>query len=445
MKLDKGLKIALIILLIILISTISFIGIYVQEKKSMANVLKDYVFGMDLEGSRVVTTAVNKGVDTIYYDKDGKEVEEEVKGGSKKEIPINAEENLNKENYIKTKEIIEKRLKDYGLSEYIIRQDENTGKLTVQIPEDDNTELAIQYIYTIGNFTIIGDNEELLLDKSDIKEAKVVYGSTNSGTEVYLDIELKEEVFEKLREISKTYVKSTDESGKDTSKKITMKIDDNTLTSTSFEDEITNGIIRISVGNASTDKATINNYLQEARNLAILINNEGLPIEYLLEQNRYVKSDIGENTIEIGLITAVAIEIIGMIVLGVIYKKNGVLAGIANIGYLAVLLILIRYTNVIITIPGLFGVVAAGVLNYIFTICLLKKVREEIEVKRAYNKATLAMLFILIPAFIVGITLCFATWIPIYSFGAIMFWGILTTFIYNTVLTRTLLICSAKK
>ena len=308
MKLDKGLKIALIILLIILISTISFIGIYVQEKKSMANVLKDYVFGMDLEGSRVVTTAVNKGVDTIYYDKDGKEVEEEVKGGSKKEIPINAEENLNKENYIKTKEIIEKRLKDYGLSEYIIRQDENTGKLTVQIPEDDNTELAIQYIYTIGNFTIIGDNEELLLDKSDIKEAKVVYGSTNSGTEVYLDIELKEEVFEKLREISKTYVKSTDESGKDTSKKITMKIDDNTLTSTSFEDEITNGIIRISVGNASTDKATINNYLQEARNLAILINNEGLPIEYLLEQNRYVKSDIGENTIEIGLITAVPPE-----------------------------------------------------------------------------------------------------------------------------------------
>ena len=55
MKLDKGLKIALIILLIILISIISFVGIYVQEKKSMVNVLKDYQLGMDLKGSRIVT------------------------------------------------------------------------------------------------------------------------------------------------------------------------------------------------------------------------------------------------------------------------------------------------------------------------------------------------------------------------------------------------------
>lgn len=445
MKLDKRLKIALIILLIILISIISFVGIYVQEKKSMVNVLKDYQLGMNLKGSRNVTIKPDTGVKTIYYDKDGKVVTEEVKGGSKKEIPINNEENLTKENYVKTKQIIEKRLNDYGISEYLVRQDENTGKLIIQIPENSYTELAIQYIYTIGKLTITGENDEVLLDSSNIKDVKAAYGGTNSGTEVYLNIEFKKDSIEKLKEISNEYVKSTDESGKDTSKKITIKLDDSTLTSTSFGEEIVNGILQISIGNASTDTGTINKYLEEARSLAILINNGVFPIEYSLEQNRYVASDVTEDNLMLVGIALIAIVLIGMIVLSVSYKKNGILAGIANIGYLAVLLILIRYTNVIITTEGIFGILISTVLNYIFSIYLLKMMKEEVDTKRAYNKTILAMLAVLVPAFIVGITLCFANWMPIYSFGALMFWGILTIFVYNTVITRTLLICSTKK
>lgn len=445
MKLDKRLKIALIILLIILISIISFVGIYVQEKKSMVNVLKNYQLGMDLKGSRNVTIKPDTGVETIYYDKEGKVVTEEVKGGSKKEVPINNEENLTKENYLKTKQIIEKRLNDYGISEYLIRQDENTGKLTIEVPENSYTELAIQYIYTIGKLTITGENDEVLLDSSNIKNVKATYGGTNLGTEVYLNIEFKKDSIEKLKEISNKYVKSADESGNDTSKKITIKLDDSTLTSTSFGEEIVNGILQISIGNASTDTATINKYLEEARSLAILINNGAFPIEYSLEQNRYVASDVTEdNLIAIG-ITLITITLIGMIVLSVIYKKNGILVGIANIGYLAVLLILIRYTNVIITTEGIFGILISTVLNYIFSIYLLKMMKEEVDTKRAYNKTILAMLAVLVPAFIVGITLCFVNWMPIYSFGALMFWGILTIFVYNTVITRTLLICSTKK
>lgn len=445
MKIDKGLKIALIILLIILISIISFVGIYVQEKKSMVNILKDYQLGMNLKGSRIVTTAVDTGVETIYYDKDGNVVEEETEGGSKKEVPINSEETLTKENYIKTKKIIEKRLDDYGISEYLIRQDENTGKLTVQMPENSDTDMAIQYIYTVGKFTIVGENDEILLDCSNIKEAKAVYGSTNSGTAVYLNIEFNKDSIEKLKEISNTYVKTTDSEGNETTKQISLKLDDSTLTSTSFGEEISNGILQISVGSESTDSATINSYLEEARNLAILINDGELPIEYTLEQNRYVASDITTKDIVTAAIIIGIALIVAIIILAIIYKKNGILVGIANIGYVAILLILIRYTNVVITIEGLFGIVASVVLNYIFSIYLLKTIKEETDIKKAYNKTTLAMLFVLVLALIVGITLCFAAWMPIYSFGALMFWGILTIFVYNTILTRTLLVCSTKK
>lgn len=444
MKLDKGLKIVLIILLIILVSIISFMGIYIQEKKSMVNIIKDYQLGMDLKGSRTITTAVDTGVETIYYDKDGKVVQEETKGGSKKEVPINSEDILTKENFTKTKEIIEKRLNDYGVSEYLIRQDKDTGKLTVQLPENSDTDIAVQYIYTVGKFTIVGENDEVLLDRSNIKEVNAVYGSTSSGTTVYLNIEFNKDSIEKLKEISNTYIKTTDSEGNDTTKKINIKLDDSTLMSTSFGEEITNGILQISVGDASTDKDTINKYLQEARQLAILINNGELPITYTLEQNRYVVSDITMKNIEMISIVVGIVMIVAIVVLIIIYKKNGIFTGIANIGYVAILLILIRYTNVIITTEGLFGILASIILNYIFSIYLLKTIKKEIDINKAYSKTALAMLFVLVPALIVGITLCFANWMPIYSFGALMFWGILTIFVYNTVLTRTLLICGTK-
>ena len=67
MKLDRGLKIALIILLIVLISIISFLGIYVKEQGRMVNTIANYKLGMDLEGGRVVTTTVSDETKTVYF------------------------------------------------------------------------------------------------------------------------------------------------------------------------------------------------------------------------------------------------------------------------------------------------------------------------------------------------------------------------------------------
>lgn len=450
MKLDKGLKIALIILLIILLALISFGGIYIQDKKSMTNILKDFKLGMDLNGGRIITIEVDDSTETVYYDKDGNKVEKEDKEGKKEEVPVNSKESLTKENFIETKKIIEKRLNNLEVSEYLIRQDEETGRLTIQIPEDDKTDLAIQYLYSVGKFTIVDEEENVLLDNSNIKEVKVAYNTTSSGTTVFLNIEFNKDSVEKLREISKNYTHNHEEgeehSEDEENKQVTMKVDGTDLISTSFDEEITDGIISLSVGTATTNSSTLNSYIKEASNLAILLNNGVFPISYKVEQNRYVLSDITQKDIIIAGLVVAAIIILSCIVLAIKYKKLGLLAGIAHIGYVALLLILIRYTNVILTIEGMIGFLISIVLNYIFNIYLLKTITEaeEIDVKRSYNKTVLAMLLILVPALVVGITLCFVNWMPIFSFGEIIFWGILVIFIYNTVLTRTLLICSTK-
>lgn len=55
--------------------------------------------------------------------------------------------------------------------------------------------------------------------------------------------------------------------------------------------------------------------------------------------------------------------------------------------------------------------------------------KTEEDTKKAYNNTAKSMVFILIPALVIAIALCFAGWMPIYSFGALMFWGLLTIFI----------------
>ena len=133
---DRRLKITLTVLVIILLSIISFIGLFVQDTKFMKDLIPEYKLGMDLKGYRELSLAVSDETETVYYDKDGKEVEEKTEDGTTKEIPVNSEEILTKENFEKTKQLIDKRLSELSISEYFIRLNEKDGSFIVQIPED---------------------------------------------------------------------------------------------------------------------------------------------------------------------------------------------------------------------------------------------------------------------------------------------------------------------
>ncbi len=444
---NRRLKIALIILLIILVSMISFVGIFVQDTKFMRNILPEYQLGMDLAGYRAISIAVNDGTETIYYDKDGNEVDTEAEDGTSEEVPVNSEDVLTQENYLNTKKIIQDRLVDLGITEYLIRLNENDGTLTVQIPEDDMTDTASQFLYTRGVFTIEDEDGNVLMDNSNLERVQVGYGEANSsttaGTTVYTNFIFNEDSIEKFKEITNTYVESTDEEGNDTTKEISLNIDGSPLITTSFNEEISNGILQLSMGTA-TDNETFNSYLRQASNIAILLNNGPIEIEYTVDQNRYIKSDITLEDMLIPAIVVGVILIIALLFLIIRYKKLGLLAVFSFVGYVALLLILIRYTNVVITIEGIFGLIISLILNYILLVYVLNVLRKTekdvVEYRKAYNKSMLSMILVLVPAMIIGVVLCFASWLPAFSFGMVTFWGVLLVALYNATVTRALFV-----
>lgn len=450
MKIEEKLKVILVILLIVLISLISFGGIFIQKTKFVENIIPEYQLGMDLKGGRMIGLAVDDTVNKVIYDKDGKVVEKEGEGTTTKEEPVNPQDTLTVENYKKAKEVIENRLNSMGVVDYTIRQDEKTGKILLQLPEDSNTDLIAQYMSIKGVFTVVNDNGDILLNGSHIKKAQVGYNTTESGTAVYLTINLNKEGTQIFKDITNTYIKSTDEEGKDNSKKITLKIDDTTLLNTYFEGEISTGIIQMSIGSASTNSSTIQSYIQEASNIAVLLNNGNLPLTYTIEENRYVMSDITENMFYIPLITIGVILLIGIIFLIIKYKKNGLLSAISLIGYIAILLLVIRYANVVLTLDGMVAVIIAIALDYMFTVYLLSTIKNSdsktyTQASKSFTKALLKTLLIFVPVAITAVVLCFAGWLPIYSSGMVLFWGLLLIALYNLIFTRTLIVDTVKK
>ncbi len=445
-KIMKTIKIITISLLIVLISMIGFFGIYKQNKNQMSNVVKDYTYAMDLNGARTIKLTLNSD---------------------------NSDEVKTEENYKTAKEIIEKRLKKLGVEEYKVNVNNENGEITVQIPEDLNTDTIVSNLTTVGKFEILdSETNDVLLDNNSIESSKVLYNTATSGTSVYLEIAFNKDGKNKLEEISKTYVKTenntadentttdenattdenntettentTSETSSKTEKKISLKIDDSELMSTTFDEPITSGKIQLSVGTATTDSTTLKGYVEQAQKVATVLDSGKLPVKYDMEKNQYILSNITEQDLTYVAVTIAIIAIIAIIVLIIKYKTNGLVAGIAYTGLAALYLLLIRYTNVVISIDSIFAITMMLAFNYIFTIILLSNIKkmkaENVEnaVRKSVTETYKKFFSRIIPVCILAIVFCFIKWTPINSFGMITFWGIVIIAIYNATITNLL-------
>lgn len=296
------------------------------------------------------------------------------------------------------------------------------------------------------------------------------------GTVVYLSIEFNKDGSKKLEEISNTYVpveetenetdetteeitdetseetteeelidETTEEENTETEKTITMKVDDEEIMTTSFDEPIKTGKLQLSVGSATTDLDTLQGYIDQASSMAIVLDCGEILLTYEVEENEYVLSDITDNELQIVEYVILGVALLALIVLIVRYKTLGILGAFSYIGLASILLLVIRYTNVVLSLEGIFGIVIVLILNYIFVNKILAKLKDKskelkVEDVKNANKETYKEFFIkILPVIIMAITFCFIKWVPISSFGMVMFWGIALIAIYHVIVTNNLL------
>lgn len=487
----KKVKILTIVLVIVLISMISAFGLYTTVQNRMEDQVKDYVYAMDLNGARNIRLTVNTDSEEVIKDSEGKIVdsEEELtdkqlkeKGYTKESVANNSQEILTKENYEKTKKILENRFKEQGIEEYEISVNEENGEILIKIPENKNTDKVVSNLNTVGKFEIIdSETKEVLMNNDDLKEAKVMYGASSTssnGTTVYLDMEFTKEGTKKLENISNTYKKVEEEQNTNTSeetdnsnrttneetnteaneseenaekeKQITMKLDDQEMLTTNFDETIKTGTLQLSIGASATDSKTLQGYAEQAGTIASVLNSGNMPVKYDISQNEYILSDVTSQDLQYVKLAVVIAITVAIIILVIRFKMNGLLAGISFIGFTAIYNILLKYTNVTLSIQGIFGIAIILVLAYIFINMILTKIKnskEEMtkeEINKSIKESYKEFFIKIIPICIAVVVFCFTNWMAISSFGMVMFWGITLMAIWN-LLTIALLKIRAER
>ncbi len=494
MKAQKKLNVVLVVLVIILISVISFVGIYHLDKNQMVNMLPSYILGTNISGYRKVvlelkdseaesgSETVELGEATISDTNETENQETEQQGTEEKEEKESPEEKIEK--YRKSVEIIKARLKAEKVEDFTITCDQSTGNIELKLPENDQTDIILSDITQVGKFQITDTNTgEVLMTNEDIRSATIGKTEQYGYTLVRLDIKFTASGSRKFKNITQdynenavieqevsneteneeanevnegTYNNETDtldvqtgsnettdsnESTETIEKQVTLKIDDSEMLSTRFPEIVDNGVLTLTIG-TSADSEEVKNSVYGGYNIAAMLENDPLPIEYEVAENVYIESNLDMNDIKIIIGILVGIAVLISIVMIVKFKMKGLLASILSTGFVALLLIVIRYTNVTVSIEGIMAIGLAFIINTIFNYILLNNIKSKYLSKderiEKYYDAMKKYALSLIPILLLSIVCCFTNWDTIYSFGMVIFWTILISLLYNLTVTNLL-------
>lgn len=367
--LSQKLMKVLLVLLAILVIIIAFVGIYLPKLNKLSNIIPDYKLGSEIDGIMEYRFSVDNSENEkqVYVDSEGNVRGEVVKQENSataegeeattpendtgfnietRKVKANEEEALTKENFEKSKEIIEKRLKNAEATEYAIRMNDVTGEMVVELSKNDN----IDYLYEValnakGAFQVIDSQTGvILIDKSHLKNASQVsnYDEKTSTYTVYLQLELDEEGANLLREISKKYIKYTDDSGEEKTDYISVQVDGSDIRKTYFAEEYTSSTLNIPIS-SGVQASDLNTYAKTVSDIAYTLNNEEIPITYKVNnEGIFVKSNINDNASLIFKIAVIATLVVATVIFIVKYKFKGLLASILNAALIGLVIIVLK-------------------------------------------------------------------------------------------------------
>lgn len=439
----------IIILVLALLMFASFFGVYKKnENGEKVNLLPNLKLGMEFGQTRTITANVSEQTTKTIYDaegniitpEDGVEYTEEA-GYKTVETPVNDASIKTLENYRKTKDIIEKRLEGNNIADFNIELDEKTGQIKLQIPENESAD-EIEYLIKNTGSLILLDSEtfEVVFDNSYFDKAEVMRSQGDIETGIFLQLSFNEEGTKRINELADIYKTTTEEQTDETgetkqvekSKSVWVILNDSFLGATVLPNIVYDGKIILTFA-ASSDTKELNEAVKSASQQAVLLNSGTTPLQYEYS-DELVETNITTQSILLYLSAIGMVFLLAYAYLIIKFKAKGFISIYFQVGYLAVLLLLLRLTSVTITMEGMAAIIISLILDYIFTYITLTNLNTEVE--GMYKKSNLQFLFNSLPIYIIALVFTYGKLTYINSFGMTLFWGIIMVYLYNYVFTK---------
>jgi preprotein translocase subunit SecD len=347
-----------------------------------------------------------------------------------------------------TLERTRRRIDKYGVAEPAIYKQEQ-DQIALQLPGVKNPQEAISFIKTAGRleFKMVNTNSEDL--------QKAMAGKVPEGSELLFE-EREGEGGKISKQPILVYAKTLLTGDRLTEAKVGIDQYNKPAVSITFDgkgaelfDRITaenvgkqlaiilDGVVhsapriqdRISGGNA---QITGNFTHEEAAKLAIVLR-ESLPAPVKIIQNVTVGPSLGEDSIRMGVRSALIGAFVVIVFMVVYYGMSGLIADYAIILNLVLLLGCMALLNATLTLPGIAGIILTIGMGVDSNVLMFERIREEIRagkpprpaVDSGYDKAFLTILDSHVTTLITAAALFMFGTGPIKGFAVTLSLGIL--------------------
>jgi len=343
------------------------------------------------------------------------------------------------------KEIIEARLDGNGIYDRTIMPDYANNRIIVELPWQKgetsfNPEKIVDEIGQIAQLTFRAydeskvdaygnyqdlDSEPILVDGKDVVDA---YATLDQETGQWVVmVKFNQKGSQDLAKASKELYK----------KRMGIFLDDKCISAPVVQDELTNGVGVIS-GSFTR---------QDAQSLASRIKSGKLPFAMKPSQIQSITPILGQNALDISIQAGFYALIIVIAFMVIYYRIPGFIAGIALIGNICLQVLIISQTGIVLTLPGIAGIILSIGMGVDSNIIIFERIKEELTlgkdlmttVQDGFRRAYIAIIDGNVTTLLAAACLYIFGTGPIRGFAVTLTLGIVINVIADVVFTRNML------
>ena len=187
--------------------------------------------------------------------------------------------------------------------------------------------------------------------------------------------------------------------------------------------------------------------IQEAKDLANVLNSGKVPAPAKIIQDTVVGPSLGQESINAGMMSFVIAFILVLLYMGLFYKTAGWMSDIALLTNVFLLMGVLVSFGAVLTLPGIAGIVLTMGMAVDANVIIYERIKEELRggkglslaIKDGFSKAYSAIIDGNLTTIITGIVLFIFGNGPVQGFATTLIIGIITSFFSAVFITRLLI------
>ncbi|MFZ3130157.1 MAG: protein translocase subunit SecD [Desulfosporosinus sp.] len=256
----------------------------------------------------------------------------------------------------KAKAIIAKRVNDLGVSEPIVQTDLVKKRIIIDLAGVTDPDKAVDILKTTAKLTFRDPQGNVVIEGDDLKDAK---GGQGQQSGYVVNLTFSSDGAKKFADLTTRLI----------GQRLGVYLDDILLTNPTVNVPILNGQAEI------TGYAT----LDEAANHAVLMRSGSLPVSMSIAEKRQVGASLGVDSLNRSIQAGLYGLIFIFLFMLVFYRLPGVVADFSIIVYALIVLWIFWMIPVVLTLPGIAGLILSIGMAVDFNIIIYERVKEEIR------------------------------------------------------------------